>query len=106
MAYALKNCAVPFLAYWETVLGREIPLDVAEDNDSAIAIAKKGYSPALRHLERVQRQSIGFLGDLYDQQIMTISQCDTKDQAADIFTKALPPASWNNALVLLGMKIF
>ena len=33
-----------------------------------------------------------------------LEYCHTSFQAADIFTKSLPPAKWPKALELLGMK--
>ena len=33
-----------------------------------------------------------------------ISYIDTNLQAADIFTKQLPPAKWDNAIRLLGLR--
>jgi hypothetical protein len=33
-----------------------------------------------------------------------LEYCKTDDQAADIFTKALPPQKWGPALRLLGIR--
>ena len=35
---------------------------------------------------------------------VTIEYVDTKEQAADIFKKALPPQKWGAALDVLGMR--
>ena len=35
---------------------------------------------------------------------ISIQYVDTTQQAADIFTKALPPQKWDNALKLLGIR--
>ena len=40
------------------MLRRPINMLVREDNEAAIVAARKGYSPALRHLPRLQRTSI------------------------------------------------
>ena len=82
---------------------RPVVLRVLEDNESAIKIASKGFSPTMRHLDRTQKTAVGFLGDVFKQQLAVLDGCDTKDMAADIFTKSVKPCDWPNALQLLGI---
>ena len=103
MSFGLKTIGLPALSFWEKVLERPVVLRVLEDNESAIKIATKGFSAAMRHLERTQKLAVGFLGDCFKQQIAVIDDCATKDMAADIFTKSVRPCDWPNALELLGI---
>jgi len=43
------------------------------------------------------------LSEVFADDSVTIEYVDTKEQAADIFTKALQPQKWGAALDLLGM---
>ncbi len=43
------------------MLGRPLVARVYEDNQAAIAVAKSGFSIALRHLAKHQRLNLGFL---------------------------------------------
>ena len=75
------------------------------DNTQAIAAAKKGYSKRLRHLGRTQRVSIGFLNDCIEDGELQISiiYVPTKEQKADVFTKAMTPGNFIEARRLIDM---
>ena len=47
------------------MLGRPLVARVYEDNQAAIAVAKSGFSSALRHLAKHQRLNLGFLHDCF-----------------------------------------
>ena len=94
----------------QLLLRKPIALVVKEDNAACIQAVRKGYSPALRHMPRTQRVS---LGDLHE----TFAECqaqrptdgpvllqhqDTKQHKGDIFTKYLDPTTYNDALTRLG----
>ena len=80
-------------------------LKVKEDNKATILIAKEGYSQKMRDYDRVHRVNLSSLKDLFDQkETYSIDYVETDKQAADIFTKALTPMKWPNALRLLGIN--
>ena len=56
----LKKEAIPLLHQMEVSLGRVVHLRSMEDNTQCIAAIKRGHSPALRHLQRHCRLSLGF----------------------------------------------
>ena len=92
LAHSLFQEALPALQLWQKILDYPIRLVIHEDNQATILVAKKGYSPKLRHIAEVLEEND-----------VAIEYVDTNLQAANIFTKALPPQKWDNALQLLGM---
>ena len=51
-------------SYWIT-LGRPVKLVGKEDNTACIAAVKRGYSPALRYLQRLAQVSLGFCHEVF-----------------------------------------
>ena len=89
------------------MLGRDdLELVIHEDNQATILVVKKGYSPKLRHISRTHKVNLGCISEqLAPSSGISIQYVDTNQQAAaDIFTKALPPQKWDNALKLLGIR--
>ena len=103
LSLSLFDEALPMLNLWQTVAGEKMHLVIEEDNEATIKIVLKGFSPKLRSLARTHRVSIGAIHDILQQDDVSIEHVATEDQAADIFTKALEPQKWGNALALLGM---
>ena len=102
LAQSLFNEAIPQLDLWDLLLGRPCELVILEDNQATIKVAKKGYSQRLRHVPRHHKVDLGSVKECLDKEQFTIEYCNTKFQAADIFTKGLAPNKWPNALELLG----
>ena len=75
-----------------------------EDNQATILVVRKGYSPKLRHISRTHKVNLSCLSEVFSDDDVSIEYVDTKEQAADIFTKALQPQKWGAALNLLGMR--
>ena len=63
-----------------------------------------GYSNKLRHVSRTHKVNVGGLSELLEDPSIELSYIDTKEQAADIFTKALSPQLWGPALQMLGLR--
>jgi len=103
MAGALYAEGLPTMDLWDLLLGRPIGLEIMEDNQATIKVVRKGYSMKLRHIGRTHKVNLGSLKEVIDSDHVELSYCRTDDMAADIFTKALPPLKWDNALKLLGM---
>ena len=75
-----------------------------EDNQATILVVRTGYSPKLRHITRTHKVSLSGLSEVFRDDTVTLEYCQTDKQAADIFTKALPPQKWGSALRLLGVR--
>ena len=75
-----------------------------EDNQATILVVRKGYSPKLRHISRTHKVNLSCLSEAFAEGGISIEYVDTKEQAADIFTKSLQPQKWGAALNLLGMR--
>ena len=105
LSTALRLDGLPTKSLWELLLGREMELEVMEDNDGAILAVQKGYSPTLRYLTITQGVSISLLNDIICiHKLADLQQIDTEEQAADIFTKAVKVASYAKALEMLNIK--
>ena len=104
LAHSLYTEGIPAMQLWDKLLDRPIQLRTFEDNQATIIVVKKGYSPKLRHITRTHKVNLSSLAEIYQEDNASIEYVDTNEQAADIFTKALPPQKWANALQLLGMR--
>ena len=104
LAYSLYQEGLPSLQLWELLLERSVKLRVMEDNQATILVVRKGYSPKLRHISRTHKVNLSCLAEVFSDENTVIEYVDTNFQAADIFTKALPPQKWGAALRLLGMR--
>jgi hypothetical protein len=109
LSYGLRRSALSSLDLIEVYLGRKVKLIVHEDNEACIKVINKGYSPALRHLERTARCSIGFLHELFVENKETaetclLQYCPTLLQKADLFTKALERVAYQRNLALIKVS--
>ena len=105
---ALAHCTfsetLPTLSLWEKMLNRDVQVAYKEDNQATIKVVEAGFSQKLRHVLRTHKVNIASLNEVIEgSPSASIDYIDTKEQAADIFTKALEPLKWPNALNLLGM---
>ncbi len=67
--------------------GQEVPVNILQDNQSAIAMVKKGYSSS-EHSRHINIRYF-FLKDLIDRGEVKIAYQPSKDMVADILTKPL-----------------
>ena len=106
LADSLFEHAVPHLDLWDTLCGRLVDLYILEDNQATIQVVKRGYSNKLRSTHRMFNIKVSSITDVLNRNDgqVHITYCHTEFQAADVFTKALAPQKWSNALELLGMN--
>jgi hypothetical protein len=89
------------------ILQRSVKVRHKVDNEAALKMCKKGYSPALRHLPRQNRLSLGRMKEQYfvdadNDLIMEFTP--TAKMRADCFTKAFKSvAEWKEKLLQLRM---
>ena len=103
LAHSLFLEALPMLTMFDTIKGSAFDLEICEDNQATIIVAKAGFSQKLRHIQRTHKVNIGSIKEVIEQPYCSLEYIDTKLQAADIFTKALEPSKWQNALHLLSI---
>ena len=87
-------------------LEEAVKLECMQDNQATILVVKKGYSPKLRHVARTHKVNLGSLYEVFESDDVSIQYIVTDKQAADIFTKALPPHKWEAALRMIGIINF
>ena len=104
LAHSLYSEGIPALQLWDRLLDKPVHLRTLEDNQATIIVVKKGYSPKLRRITRTHKVNLSSLSEIYTEDNASIEYVDANEQAVDIFTKALPPQKWANALELLGMR--
>ena len=85
----------------QPITGKRVKLTVWEDNQACITVCVKGYSPKLRHILRTHKVNLGSVKEVIEMPEINLNYIVTDEQAADIFTKALAPAKWPNAIELL-----
>ena len=61
----IKGSALPSMSLWQTILGKDSPLAVYEDNEAAVAIVRTGEFKAMRHVLRHHGVRLGFLHDCW-----------------------------------------
>jgi len=103
LAASLFSEALPAMSLWDRLLGRPVSLQVMEDNQATIKVVRKGYSAKLRHVSRTHKVNLSSIHEAITRDRVSVDYCKTDEQSADIFTKALPPNKWENALTLLGI---
>ena len=90
-----------------------VPIDavVHEDNAQVVSAVARGYSPALKHLARHLRLSIGFLEEFFADSkgqrqwgSARLVKVPSADQKADVFTKALAPPMFVKACEMIMMR--
>ena len=94
----------PVLDLLETIPGRRVTCRAKEDNQTTIKIFKKGYSAKLAGVNRTHKINLGTVFEAVRDQGIPLEYVESPKQCADIFTKDLPPAKWDNALELLGIE--
>ena len=100
---ALRECGIPALDLWETVLQRPVSLTLLEDNQTTAHNIRTGKFPKLRHIQRMHGVNIRWLHEALTRGIFRLEDCHTQRMSADIFTKHFVNAdSWNHATRLLG----
>jgi hypothetical protein len=108
LAHSLFLEAIPMMSLWNRLVGpasgRPIQLKIFEDNQAAITIAESGFSTKLCHISRTHGVNIASIKDEIDKPECELLKIDTKQQAADIFTKAVEPQKWEPALDMLGIR--
>ena len=104
MASAVFGEATSVLQLFDKILERPVELIIHEDNQATMKVVEAGYSNKLRHISRTHKVNLGSLREILDQKGIKLQYIETSKQAADIFTKALEPLKWPNAIQLLGMS--
>ena len=104
LAHSLYQEGLPALQLWERLLQRSVTLRIHEDNQATILVVRKGYSPKLRHITRTHKVNLSCMSEIIHSDTVELDYCSTDLQIADIFTKALAPQKWGNALKLLGIR--
>ena len=109
MAACVRSELLPMQALLELIFQRPIDCEVREDNAAAIVSVTKGYSPAMRHLPRTQRASLGFLREVFTAEPqegegrVRVMKAETDEHRGDAFTKELESHKFANALQLIRM---
>jgi hypothetical protein len=110
LAIFTRNEFLPIQCLLQIILRRPIEMFVHEDNESCIAISKKGYSPSLRALPRTHRLSIGVCHETYYEPVPEgygknmLSYVSSKEQKGDLMTKYLSHPELEHALSLIQVK--
>ena len=102
---ALRTEGLPALTLWESLFKRKMKIELLEDNDAARTIMTTGKYPTLRHVSRTHEVDINWLHEVVNGKDAYVTRCDTKDMAADIFTKSFDTskvAEWNNNIRLIA----
>ena len=107
----LRKEVIPLLQQMEVSLNRLVLLRGLEDNTACIATVKRGYSPAMRHLQRHCKLSLGFTNEVFFPDktdldapfyLSDIVYCPTDLQKGDWMAKELTPVKFAAALKLAG----
>lgn len=106
MAHATKKEAIPLVDFLEAALGRSVQLKTFEDNAQVLTAVSRGYSPALRHIGRTERISLGAISEIYGPKSLinaVLLNVSTDDQKADFFTKKLTGTHFEAGKRKLGL---
>ena len=102
---SMRELGVPALDLWETILEREVKVQLLEDNQTTAINIRTGRFPKLRHVQRMHGVNIRWLYDGIQRGIFSVQDCHTQRMAADIFTKHFTSKdSWDHAVRMLGFR--
>jgi hypothetical protein len=100
---AVRTEGLPAMSLWDILKGTPIRLRFMEDNTATIRIIEQGRSQALRYLARTHRVNIAWLKEVFTGRNMSIEYVDTKEQAADMFTKSTHTKdAWSRLMSLIS----
>ena len=80
-------------------LSEKFQVQFLEDNQATIT---KGDSEKMRHTDRTQRMSFGWLKQRFEGGLFNVINVGADEQLADIFTKPFADTKWNKALALIN----
>ena len=84
-------------------LSDKFQIQFLEDNQATITIVTKGDSEKMRHTDRTQNISFGWLKQQFEVKRFNMVNVDTSEQVADVFTKPFAEkAKWLHALRLIN----
>ena len=94
------------LDLFEAAMQRPVTLICLEDNTQTISAVRNGYSPALRHLNRTERISLGVLHEQFIEGGggYVLKHQPTNEHKGDMFTKRLDPAGFESAILRVGLR--
>jgi hypothetical protein len=112
LASGLTEDALSLQQLIALVLRKPIPMVAREDNSATILAIKKGYSTSLRALPRQERVSLGSLHEMFFDQdsqdcrhgSLELVHHDGETHKADVFTKDMPPKTFRDRLLLMGVS--
>jgi hypothetical protein len=105
LSLALDTYAPAACSFLESIWKRVVTCNVYEDNVSTIMVAQRGYSSALRGLQKHFRICLSSLGEVLARSDYNIFHISTENQRADALTKGLSPSAHESALKLLDMEL-
>ena len=111
LASCLRNELIPAQDLLSLLLSEDLKAELLEDNAACVIACRKGYSPAMKYLNRTQRIAIGFVHDaIFEPDLKTgtggsiaLVKADTKEHKGDMFTKALDPKDFVVAVSRIGL---
>ena len=88
LMHLTRFSVLPASVLWDTLLKRQVDINVFEDNRSVLYIVSTGRNRTLRHFERTHRVAIAWLNEIYVKHpYVRWFFANSKDMLADIFTK-------------------
>ena len=105
-SHTMRREAIPVQILFEHMLDIRLPVRMFVDNIQCLSAIAKGYSKKLRHIGRTQRVCLGLLNEIVNNSEWKISceHCETLKHKGDMFTKALAPGKFQNALNMINME--
>ena len=74
-----------------------------EDNQATIVVVAAGFSQQLRHVQRTQRVSVGFIHERCQEEDCDMVYIETSKQRGDMFTKGLSAGKLVDACKMIGL---
>ena len=94
--YMVRNLGLPGTELWSILLGREVVVEIYEDNQAVLQIIRTGKNMTMRHFERTHRVPVAWLHELYavnKGRYFNLNFAKSEQMVADLFTKAFSDVS-------------
>ena len=103
LLYSILYCHIADINGLHVQLPKSFAIRHCEDNQATITLLLSGQAGALRHTDRTQKVSFGWLRQQYEEGHFRLLNVDTGEQVADVFTKPFTERSkWIHALKLIA----
>ena len=75
--HGLRTVGIPALDLWSVILGKDMRMDLYQDNQATARIVATGRAPTLRHVHRVHQVCVAWVHQVVSSESFELRDCHT-----------------------------